>query len=162
MDAIVESINGFLAEARYEDLPDEVVHAAKRVLIDTLGCALGGYHTPAAAAARTIAEAVRPTANAPRATGPVDGVSTSPELAAFANGVMLRVLDFNDSFHGKGNGGHPSDVTAGVLATAESAGGTGRSTLLGVVSAYEVFCRYVGQTGVGANPWDHVTATALG
>jgi 2-methylcitrate dehydratase len=162
MDEIVESISEFVAEARYEDLPDEVVHAAKRVLIDTLGCALGGYHTPAAAAARTIAEAVRPNANAPRATVLIDGAPTSPDLAAFANGVMLRVLDFNDSFHGKGNGGHPSDVIAGVLATAESAGGTGRSTLLGVVSAYEVFCRYVGQTGVGANPWDHVTATALG
>ncbi len=160
-DPVIESISGLLTNMRYEDLPHDVVHAAKRILIDTVGCAFGGYHTPAAVAARQIAEAVRPTPHSPEASVLIDGAATSPDLAAFANGVMLRVLDFNDSFHGKGNGGHPSDVIAGVLAAAESTYSHGKAVLLGVVSAYEVFCRYVGQTRLGANPWDHVTVGAL-
>jgi 2-methylcitrate dehydratase len=162
MDRIVESISRFQTGLRYDELPADVVHAAKRVLVDTLGCALGGYDTPAAKVARAIAEAVSPAPKSRRASVLVDGAATSPDLAAFANGVMLRVLDFNDSFHGKGNGGHPSDVIAGILAVAESDHADGKSTLLAIVSAYEVFCRYVGRTGLGANPWDHVSATVLG
>jgi 2-methylcitrate dehydratase len=160
-DPVVDSISAYLCSVTYGHLPPDVVHAAKRVLIDTLGCAFGGYDTPAAAAARTIAKSVQPTAYSPHASILVDGDITSPELAAFANGVMMRVLDFNDSFHGKGNGGHPSDVIAGVLAAADSSQCDGKSVLLGVVSAYEVFCRYVGSTRLGANPWDHVTVGAL-
>ena len=30
----------------YESLPPEVVHAAKRILLDTLGCAVGAYAAP--------------------------------------------------------------------------------------------------------------------
>jgi 2-methylcitrate dehydratase len=130
--------------------------------VDTLGCALGGYNTPTAAAARLIAQSVQPAPNARSASILVNGATTSPDLAAFANGVMIRVLDFNDSFHGRGNGGHPSDAIAGVLAMAESERADGVSTLMAIVSAYEVFCRYVGLTKLGANPWDHVTATVLG
>ena len=162
MDRIIESISRFQSGISYDDLPSDVVHAAKRVLVDTLGCAFGGHDTPAAAVARAIAEAVCPVEGSRRASVLVDGAPTSPDLAAFANGVMLRVLDFNDSFHGKGNGGHPSDVIAGVVAVAESEHVDGASTLLGIISAYEVFCRYVGLTGLGANPWDHVSATVLG
>jgi 2-methylcitrate dehydratase len=162
MDRIVESIGRFQSGLNYHDLPADVVHAAKRVLLDSLGCALGGYNTPTAAAARLIAQAVAPAENSRSASIFVNGAVTSPDLAAFANGVMLRVLDFNDSFHGRGNGGHPSDAIAGVLAVAESDHADGESTLLAIVSAYEVFCRYVGQTKLGANPWDHVTATVLG
>jgi 2-methylcitrate dehydratase len=162
MDRIIESISRFQSGIIYDDLPSDVVHAAKRTLVDTMGCAFGGYDTATAGVARAIAEAVCPVEGSRQASVLVDGAPTSPDLAAFANGVMLRVLDFNDSFHGKGNGGHPSDVIAGVLAVAESEHVDGASTLLGIVSAYEVFCRHVGLTGLGANPWDHVSATVLG
>lgn len=162
MDRIIESIGRFQSGLDYQDLPADVVHAAKRVLVDTMGCALGGYNTPTAAAARQIAQAVQPTEKSRSASILVNGAATSPDLAAFANGVMLRVLDFNDSFHGRGNGGHPSDAIAGVLAVAESDHADGKSLLSAIVSAYEVFCRYVGLTKLGADPWDHVTATVLG
>jgi 2-methylcitrate dehydratase len=162
MDRIVESIARFQSDLAYDALPTDVVHAAKRVLVDTLGCAFGGYNTPTAAAARVVSESVRPAPNSPSSSILVNGVPTSPDLAAFANGVMIRVLDFNDSFHGKGNGGHPSDAIAGILAVAEAEHADGSSLLLGIVSAYEVFCRYVGQTKLGADPWDHLNATILG
>src|SRR5215831_887068 len=42
-----------------------------------------------------------------------NGIKTSPDLAAFANGVMIRYLDFNDAFVSLTHGaGHPSDTIA--------------------------------------------------
>src|ERR1700741_2997088 len=38
---VAEDIAHWLAELRYEDLPATVVARAKRVILDTLGCALG-------------------------------------------------------------------------------------------------------------------------
>ena len=39
---------------------------------------------------------------------------TLPELAAFANGVMVRYLDANDAYPGGGD--HPSDMLPAILA----------------------------------------------
>jgi 2-methylcitrate dehydratase len=40
---IVEQLVAYAAGLRYEDLPAEVVRQAKRLIVDTVGCALGGY-----------------------------------------------------------------------------------------------------------------------
>lgn len=42
MDRIVAYLSDYTAALTFEKLPDEVVHHAKRMLIDTLGCAIGG------------------------------------------------------------------------------------------------------------------------
>ena len=44
MDRIVAYLSDYTAALTFEKLPDEVVHHAKRMLIDTLGCAIGGRH----------------------------------------------------------------------------------------------------------------------
>lgn len=36
----------FAAETRFDDLPEAVVREASRLLLDTIGCALGAIHTP--------------------------------------------------------------------------------------------------------------------
>jgi 2-methylcitrate dehydratase len=40
----------------FEDLPSDVVHQTKRLVLDTLGCAIGGY---ASEASRVIQEVVK-------------------------------------------------------------------------------------------------------
>ena len=47
----------------------------------------------------------------------------SPDMAGFANSVMVRYLDYNDI----GLGGHPSDSTTGALAMADYLGRDGRA-----------------------------------
>ena len=49
------------------------------------------------------------------ATLMVSGLQTSPDLATFANGVMIRFLDYNDGYTSTGESGHPSDSIAAVL-----------------------------------------------
>ncbi len=65
---------------------------------------------------------------------------TTPEYAAFANGVMIRYLDYNDTYHARGGSGHPSDLLGAILAVAEPQHASGRQFLLGLHTAYEVFC----------------------
>ena len=55
-------------------------------------------------------------------------------MAAFANAVMVRYLDANDTFISRGSG-HPSDVFAAVLAAAEASNAPGKQLIAGIVAA---------------------------
>ncbi len=158
MATIVEQLSSYAAALRYEDLPREVVHQAKRLIIDTVGCALGGYASEPAKIAREIAGTVSSTQPA---TVMVSGQRTSPDLATFANGVMIRFLDFNDGYTSTGESGHPSDSIAAVLSVAEVAGRSGREMISATVLAYEVFCRICDQADLKPLGFDHVTVGGM-
>jgi 2-methylcitrate dehydratase PrpD len=57
------------------------------------------------------------------------GVRTSHDRAVFANGVMIRYLDFNDAYSTPIGGGHPSDSLAALICSAEIAGSSVPRTL---------------------------------
>ena len=59
MMTVVEQLSTYAASLRYEDLPAEAVRQAKRLIVDTIGCALGGYWSEPARIARDIAAGVR-------------------------------------------------------------------------------------------------------
>jgi 2-methylcitrate dehydratase len=153
MATIVESLSDYAVSLRFEALPPDVVHQAKRLLIDTLGCAIGGFDGEPSVMARALAENV--TSRQP-ATVLGTGCETSPDLATFANGVMIRYLDFNDGYTSK-ESGHPSDAIAAVLSPAETVHGDGKSVIVATVLAYEAFCRLCDAVSVRARGFDHVT-----
>ena len=157
MPSLAESLGSYASSLRYDDLPGEVVHQAKRMIIDTLGCALGGYDALPSRIAREIAETV--SSNQP-ATVLGSGRSTSPDLATFANGVMIRYLDFNDGYTSK-ESGHPSDSIAATLTATELAGSGGKSFILGTVVAYEAFCRICDAVDIKPQGFDHVTVGGI-
>src|SRR5688500_7350598 len=138
MATLVEQLSTYAATLRYEDLPAEVVRQAKRLIVDTIGCALGGYWSEPARIARDIAATVR---SSEPATIIGSGESSSVDLATFANGVMIRFLDFNDGYTSSGESGHPSDSIAAVLTTAELRRRSGADAITATVLAYEIFCR---------------------
>ena len=86
--------------------------------------------------------------------------ATSPELAAFANGVMIRYLDFNDGYTSK-ESGHPSDSIAATLSCTEVAQGNGRQFITATVLAYEVFCRICDAVDIKPNGFDNVTVGCI-
>jgi 2-methylcitrate dehydratase len=134
---IAETLARYATSLRYEDIPPDVVREAKRYLIDAIGCGLGGFSAEPSQIANRLAAGI----SAQRgATVMCSGVKTSPDLAVFANGVMIRYLDFNDGYLSLG-GGHPSDTIASVLSTADMMGRSGRDLITGIVLNYEVFCR---------------------
>ena len=129
---LVEQITNYATHLRYEDLPTEVIKAAKRVIIDSIGCALGGYDSAPEKIARDLADM---TSSKQAATLMVSGLKTSPELATFANGVMIRFLDYNDGYTSTGESGHPSDSIAAVLTAAEINKRSGKNVITATVLA---------------------------
>jgi 2-methylcitrate dehydratase len=161
MDAMIERLADYAAALRYQDLTDEAVHECKRRLVDTLGCLAGGFDAEPSRIARAIARRAR---GAPAARILGTGEATTPELAAFANGVALRYLDFNDAYFMK-SAGHPSDAFAAVLAAADALHCDGRSVITAIALAYEVFCNF-SDVVPREQGWDHTlygaVACALG
>src|SRR5262249_10757020 len=41
--SIAETLADYAVKLRYEDLPADVVRTVKRTILDTIGCAIGGY-----------------------------------------------------------------------------------------------------------------------
>src|SRR5262249_60904999 len=90
------------------------------------------------------------------------GIKTSPDLAVFANGVMIRYLDFNDAFVSLTHGaGHPSDTIAALLAAAELNNRSGRDLITATVLAYEVFCKVADTFDYLGAGVDHSTITGV-
>jgi 2-methylcitrate dehydratase len=153
-DRILNHLCDYALKLSYRDLPPEVIRRTKQIVMDTVGCALGGAESPPAKIARAAASEIT---SANPSTVLVSGQETSPDLVAFANGVMIRYLDFNDTYAGSPTC-HPSDLLAPVLAVVDAKNGTGKDAILGTVLGYEVLC---GLTDFGSKErgrtWDQST-----
>src|SRR5437763_7758228 len=148
MDATTEYLSDYACRLRDDDLAADAVHQVKRTLIDTLGCAVGARDAEPVAIAVRAASRVRGTPPA-RLLGRAQ--QTSTDLAAFANTVLVRYLDCNDTYVGRGTG-HPSDMIPAVLAVADARKANGRAVITAITAAYEVFCRLADE--VPLKGWD--------
>jgi 2-methylcitrate dehydratase len=130
-----------------------VVHEVKRRILDSLGCALGALTAPPSRIARQLAQAVKVPHGA---TLWGTGHRTLPDLATFANGALVRYLDFNDTYLAK-EPAHPSDNIAAILAVGEASRASGKRVIQAVALAYEVQCRLCDAAALRPRGWDHVT-----
>jgi 2-methylcitrate dehydratase len=142
---------------RFEQLDAATVHEVRRRLIDSLACALGAYDAGAPQVARRVASRVTAKPGASFLGGKN---KTSPDLAAFCNGILFRYLDYNDTYLSL-EPAHPSDNFAAVLAAAEAAGANGREVITAAVLAYEIQCRMCDAASIRKHGWDHVTYGAF-
>ncbi len=150
---IANRLAEYAGSVSYARLPAPVVHEVKRRLLDSLGCALGAWYAAPCRIARRLAEAVK----APKgATLWGTASRTQPDLAAFANGALVRYLDFNDTYLSR-EPAHPSDNLAAVLAIGETVRATGQQVIGALALAYEVQCRLCDAAALRPRGWDHVT-----
>src|SRR5688500_8473108 len=124
-----DKLAAIVAAIDYEMLPAAVIHEAKRLILDTLGCAIGGYHGAPCKGVRAVVEEL---GGRPEATIIGEAKRTSCALAALANGTMLRFLDSNDYYFGR-DPAHASGNLAASLAVAERERLSGRDVILGLV-----------------------------
>lgn len=136
MDATQSALARFAATTGYDDLPGQVVHEAKRTLLDALGCAL---------ASSGVAKGQMCIALSKRLGGPQEasiiGVpgKVSVTSAALANGELINAMDYSSLF---GRGGHATpNLVPAVLATAESRAASGRDLLRSIATAHEIAVR---------------------
>lgn len=124
----------FALGLHYQILPENVVHQAKRCLLDALGCAIGAYDAPG----RSICETVIKELGGPEeATLFGSGLCTSALNATLVNSFLVRYLDYNDI----GGGGHNSDAIPSILAVSEREKAGGRDFITSLVISYELGAR---------------------
>ena len=135
-DSVVSRLASFAGNLTFDDIPQDAIDAATRRVIDTLGCGYGGFDNEPARIARSLAA----DHGGPRPARVLGlGRGTTPEMAAYANAVMIRYQDLNDVNKALRMGGHPSDMIPAVLAVADAYHVPGRRALVGVVAAYQGF-----------------------
>jgi 2-methylcitrate dehydratase len=156
MTTVAQRLAEYACSLEPRDLPPEVVSQAKRLIVDTIGCAIGAYTSEPAKIARDLASAFG--SGRSRATIIGSGQPASPDLAAFVNGVLIRYLDYNDGYTSRVSG-HPSDNLSAVLASAEAAGADGARAIAATVLAYEMYCRF--SDIVDITPFDHSTLDCI-
>jgi 2-methylcitrate dehydratase len=157
-DTTVKRLVAFAERARYVNLSATTVHETKRHLIDTFASALGAYDEEVSVMSRAVAKRYRSDDMA-RVWG--CDIVTTPEMAAFANGVMTRSLDISDTYLGRSRG-HPSDMVPGLVAVAESVHADGKSLITAMVLAYDVYCSFCKHVDINSGGWDQPVYTVLG
>ncbi|MEX0726556.1 MAG: MmgE/PrpD family protein [Planctomycetaceae bacterium] len=141
----------------YDHLDEQTRHEVRRRVIDSFACALGAHASPVVRIARKVASRVQAD---PGATYLGSQRKTSPEWAAFVDGILFRYLDYNDTYLSL-EPAHPSDNLAAVLAVAEAVGSSGQNVMTALVLAYEIQCRMCDAASIRARGWDHVTYGAF-
>jgi len=147
-----ERLAEYASSLTYDDLSESVVKEAKKRLLDSLGCAMGSFwEAPVKAARRLVVSGYPGKASTLLGTRK----KTTPDMATFVNGLMVRYFDFNDTYLSK-EPAHPSDNIPACLATAEMEGRSGKELVLAIVLAYEVQCRLCDAANLRHRGWDHV------
>ena len=143
----------YASKLSYRDLPQSVIHEVKRRILDSLACTYGAMTASPCKISRRLAEAVTSKEGAT-----IWGTAhrTTPDLATFANGSLVRYLDFNDTYLSK-EPAHPSDNIPACLAAAEREQVSGKRLIVAIVLAYEVQCRLCDVVALRPRGWDHVT-----
>jgi len=150
---IADRFADYTRSLSYTRLPTAAVHEVKRRVLDSMGCAFGAWNAPPCRIARRLAQSVN-VANGATLWGTKH--KTLPDLAAFANGSLVRYLDFNDTYLSK-EPAHPSDNLAAVLAAGETVHASGKQVIEALALAYEVQCRLCDAAALRPRGWDHVT-----
>lgn len=159
MATLSQQIGAWAAQSNFEDLSPEAVKAAKTILYDSLGCALGGYGTHDVGIMRGWLEEK---GGVGEATVIGSGTKLPAVEAALLNALMVRALDYNDIYW-KQDPSHPSDIIPGPLALGERLHKSGRELLLAIAIGHEVEMRLceAGFPGIRERKWHHATLTAF-
>lgn len=123
---LTEELASFFAELQWEKVPDPIRAEAKRLILDTLGCIVGGSNSEHAPMIREVAGLFGTTASG-------DHTSLS---ASYAYNRLANIMDFDESI---GLGYHfGPGVVSSALAIAERQQLSGQELVLSVIAGYEL------------------------
>ncbi len=156
---ITGTLARWAADLRFEDIGGGAVHEAKRYLLDSVGCALGGYQQEDVRIALDVLDEI---AGDGPATVMGSGRRMDVVSASLANALMVRVMDYNDIYWQQ-DPSHPSDIIPAAMAMAERQGLDGRELIVGIVLGHEFEMRLCEAAfpGIRERGWHHATLTAF-
>jgi 2-methylcitrate dehydratase len=147
------------AGLKFEDIAPDAVYQAKRFLLDSFGCALGGYQQHDVKIALDVLDEIGGPGSA---TIIGSGQKMDPVSASLANALMIRCMDYNDIYW-KQDPSHPSDIFPAALACCERAKNNGKELIVGLVLGHEFEMRLCEAAfpGIRERGWHHATLTAF-
>jgi 2-methylcitrate dehydratase PrpD len=137
MGAHIERLAAFVAETRWEDIPEAVRRHAKLVLLDTVGVILAGSEQPEVQRLRQRLVAAGGVGATLYGRG---WPTTDPRTAALLNGIAGRSIELCEGHRYVSCQGAIQIVPA-LLAVGESDGRSGRELLTALILGYEVAVR---------------------
>src|SRR6266700_1152245 len=147
------------AALEFNHLSQDAVYQAKRFLLDSVGCALGGYQQHDVKIALQVIDEI---AGRGLATVIAAGQRIDPVSASLANALMIRCMDYNDIYW-KQDPSHPSDIFPAAIACCERARSGGKELIVGLVLGHEFEMRFCEAAfpGIRERGWHHATLTAF-
>jgi 2-methylcitrate dehydratase len=149
-----EGIAGFASRTAYEGLATERRERLKVSVLDALACAISALGAPPVEACRAQADEFG--GGVGRCTL-IGGGRSNVVYAAFYNTVLVRYVDYMDSYLARGGLCHPSDNTAAILAAGEHAGLSGKDFLIALAIAYQIESRLTAAVPFMADGFDLTT-----
>jgi 2-methylcitrate dehydratase len=158
-ETITAKMSRWAADLKFQDLSKDAVYQAKRFLLDSIGCALGGYQQHDVKIALQVLDEI---AGAGAATVIGTGKRIDPVSASLANALMIRCMDYNDIYW-KQDPSHPSDIFPAAMACCERGKSDGKELIVGLVLGHEFEMRFCEAAfpGVRERGWHHATLTAF-
>jgi 2-methylcitrate dehydratase len=137
------------------EVTDEVTEMVINRIIDNASVAIASLNRGPIVAARAQALS-HPVAVNGKGSG-IFGITekSSPEWAAWANGVAVRELDYHDTFLAA-EYSHPGDNIPPILAVGQHVGASGRDLVRGIATGYEIQVDLVKAICLHKHKIDHV------
>ncbi len=158
-ETITAVMSRWAAGLEFDQIGEKAVHEARRYLLDSIGCALGGYLQEDTRHALEVLDEIG-------GQGPATVIGSGRKLdvvsAALANALMVRVMDYNDIYWQQ-DPSHPSDIIPAALACGEREGRDGKELIVGIVLGHEFEMRLCEAAfpGIRERGWHHATLTAF-
>jgi 2-methylcitrate dehydratase len=149
----------FAHDMKYEDIDSDSIKAVKRLLLDSCGCALGGFHHEDV---QIMNKTLTEFGGNAEATVWSSGEKTNAYFATLLNALAIRVMDYNDIYW-EADPSHPSDLIPAATSCGEQYGRSGQEVLTGIVLAYELemrLCEF-GVPGIRERGWHHASLTQI-
>jgi 2-methylcitrate dehydratase len=144
MDDVSRQVVEYVTSFSESQITDSLTDAVCYTLLDSMAALIAGFESEPGRINARLARTMRSDL---KSTVLGYGITTTPDMAAFANGCMLRHTDYNDI-------PHDSDILSGILAMGEALHSTGTEMVLAIALGYEI----VGSLGSAARDevggWD--------
>jgi 2-methylcitrate dehydratase len=137
------------------EVSDEVAEMVINRIIDNASVAIASLNRGPIVAARSQALSHQVSDGGQGAGIFGIGKKTSPEWAAWANGVAVRELDYHDTFLAA-DYSHPGDNIPPILAVGQHVGASGRDLVRGIATGYEIQVDLVKAICLHKHKIDHV------
>lgn len=138
MKGISSTYSDFIVSTRFDDLRPEVIHQAKKLILDLIGVSLAGYSMMEFP--RVVVDYMASLGGTPEATIFQTKKKFPAINAVFANAACAHALDMDDGH--RFGALHPGTVIIpAALAATELSGASTKDLIAGVVVGYEVMIR---------------------